>query len=268
MEVIEQRIIYKHKADEFHLYPIGDEHLGTKHCAENRLMAKHKEINLDPLALWIGMGDKCEFITPSDPRWDSGVIADWCDADNIGVDQVERYVGITQSNAKKCLGLINGNHEDAIKKHSHINVQKNCCDALGVPDLRDMAYIKLVFERYRSAERFQVIILATHGSGGAITKGAKMNRLQRLMDNFEADIVFHAHMHDIITDTKPYMTLNAKGEIKQKVRVGAVTGCWFRTYTQGVPSSYGEKKNYPPTMLGCPVVNIRPHLREIEVQGN
>jgi len=221
----------------------------------------------DPLAYWIGMGDDAEFITPSDPRWDIGVIASWVDVDNIAEEQTKTVVEI-QSPAKDCcIGKLTGNHEEGIRIHSHINVHKNICNKLGVPSLGYTAFVRLVFRRRKSSEAHQFVFLVTHGAGCAITKGAKLNRLQRLMDSFEADAYAHAHVHDIITDTKPYLTLNANGEIKQREKVGAMTGSFFTTYAQGVPASYGERKNYPPTVLGCPVFKIKPQEDKIWVEG-
>jgi len=266
MRIIERRITYKSRSTEFHIYPLGDEHLGTKHCAERKLTAKHKEIHDDPFALWLGMGDKCEFIVPKDKRFDGGAIADWVAMDNIGVSQSKRYCELVNSNKDKCLGLLEGNHEDYIKFQSNLDVQSNICDELGVESLSNSAFVKLIFKRAQGGS-FAVTIFATHGAGCAITKGAKLNRLQRNMDNFEADIHFHGHVHDIITDTKPYLTVNKMNELEDRIKVGAMTGCWFRTYSQDISPSYGEKKNYPPTMIGCPMVTIRPDKREIKVQG-
>lgn len=266
MEVIERTFIYG-KADEYHLYPFGDMHMGTQHCYEPGIVKQRDIIKNDPLAYWWDVGDSCEFITPSDPRWDGGGIAKWVEADNIATSQVNHYVEMMQPIANKCIGKNGGNHEDAIRIHNSDNVQKNICDRLDVPNLGYAAFIKLIFHRKNSRESHSYTIFTTHGSGCAITAGAKLVRLQRLMDNFDADIVAHGHVHDILTYTKPYLKLNDNNEVKQRVKVGAMTGCWFRTYTQGVPSSYGERKNYPPVMMGCPRFTIIPDKDVVRVEG-
>jgi len=117
------------------------------------------------------------------------VLAPWMDdPDNIARLQEEKYCQIYRPIAKKCIGLVSGNHEDSIKKHSHINVHKNICDALSVPNLGSSAFIRLRFERENTGHRQNFDIYVAHGAGWAITKGAKLNRLERVMDNFEADI--------------------------------------------------------------------------------
>jgi len=257
MQVKEQLIKYTHHGD-VRIYMIGDEHCGTQHHHASLLKKTIDKIKNDPTAYWVGMGDKCEFITPSDPRWDSGGISDWLHPDNISYDEINYYCDTFTPIKDKCIGLIEGNHEDSIHKHDHIDVQRNICKALGVDNLSYSSFIRFQFRRGRSSERRALTGFFTHGAGCAITSGAKLTRLQRLMDSFDADMVAQGHVHDLLIYEKPYMTLDNSGHIKQKVRIGALTGCYFRTYTQGVPSSYGEKKNYPPVTLGSIVYIYNP----------
>lgn len=264
MQVKEVTIEYK-MTDRFKLHAIGDEHIGTLYCDEDGLISRVKEIKNDPLSLWVGMGDKAEFITPHDPRWMSGVMPEWLHDDNIATDQQDRYCSIYDSIKSKCLGLLEGNHEDAIRIHNHDDVQKNICKNLEVDSLGYSCFLILTFKRKNSNETHRVKGFLTHGSGCAITKGAKLNRLQRIMDNFEADFYAHGHVHDIITDEKPYLGLDDKNRIRHKIKVGAMTGCWFRTYTQDVRASYGERKNYPPTTIGNPVFTIDPNTAMVSV---
>jgi hypothetical protein len=59
------------------------------------------------------------------------------------------------------------------------------------------------------------------------------------------------------------MTVDDSGKIKSKTSQGVVTGCWFRTYSQGITASYGEAKCYPPTEICCAVFIINPNTGEI-----
>ena len=268
MQVIEKTIDYT-RSDEFRLYPLGDIHIGTKHCTESDVQKVINEIKDDPGAIWVGMGDYGEFITPSDKRWDSQSIAEWLQGkqDNIAEEQTKRLVSLLSPIADKCIGLLEGNHEDTIRRYLHIDVQTNLCDRLELENLGYSAWIRLRFARENSNERHVYKCVFSHGAGWAITPGAKMNRLQRFMNSFDARIYGMGHMHDIITHTVPYLELSDANLIKQKERVGAITGCWFKTYSQGVAASYGEKKSYPPTSLGCPVFVIKPTTDEVRVHG-
>jgi hypothetical protein len=118
LEVIERTIDYMMNAAEHKLYPLGDIHLGTKHCTESDIQKTITEIKDNPQAIWIGMGDYGEFITPNDKRWDSKSIADWLkdEQDNIAEVQTEHLQKLLEPIANKCIGLIEGNHEDAIRR--------------------------------------------------------------------------------------------------------------------------------------------------------
>jgi hypothetical protein len=251
--------------DRFRIYAIGDEHLGTLHCDEDGLEKKVLEIGSNKNNRWVGMGDKGEFITPNDPRWESSTIADWLCQDNIARDIEKRYCDIYRKISGQCDGLLFGNHEDSIRKYNHDNVQHNICEDLGVDDLGFSCFITYKFHRKNSTERHNVVGFFTHGTGGAITQPSKMTQLIRIMDNFDANFYAMGHVHDIIMATKPTLYNDSNNKIKHNVVVGATTGCWFKTYTQGVAASYGERKLYPPTTLGCPYFEINPNTGEVTV---
>lgn len=267
MEVHEAVIPYS-RPDTFHFYTFGDKHDGTKHSSDTEFLKIVKKIKEDPLARWVDMGDKMECIAPSDPRWDGGVIEDWVDPDDVALTEANHYMSLVQPIRDKCLGLVLGNHEQKMCKHYHIDIHKYICERLNVTNLGYTAFLKLLFRRGKvHSESHEVLCYLTHGSGCAITKGAKNNRLERIMDNFAADLYAHGHVHDIITNTKAYLTLDANNNIRQRVKIGAMTGCFFRTYTQNVKASYGEMCNYPPVIMGCPVFSITPDKGILQVQG-
>ena len=267
MEVLTVDIPYKTSNSEFRLYAIGDEHVGTKHFAEKQFTKMVNTIKNDPNGMWIDMGDACEFIAPSDPRWDVGGVADWVSPDNIATDQCNYFTKLVEPIKSKCIGKVEGNHCDAMRIHYHIDVHKNICNALGIPSLGYSGYVRFRFKRANSNESHTVTGYFTHGSGSAATKGGKLNRLQRIMDNFEADIYGIGHMHELITDSRPYLSLDDTNHIVHRVKVGAVTGCWFRTYTEGVRASYGEKRGYAPVSIGYPVFTIDPGKGTITVKA-
>lgn len=268
MEVCERRIIYPSRTDTYRLFPISDAHAGTKHCAEELIKRKVNEIKDDPNALWFGGGDLGEFISMNDSRFDIGIISDWVKPDDIVESQRRWIVHLLEPIKDKCLGLLEGNHEDSCRIHFHGDVHQHICEDLGVPNLGYSAFIKLVFSRIDEKSNSKLILChVQHGSGSCITIGAKLNKLQRQMLSFDADIYAMGHMHEILTITTPYLTLDKQNMIKQKVKVGAVTGSWVRAYTQNVRASYAEKRSYPPTSLGAPIFTIRPDKDEITVSG-
>ena len=249
----------------FHLYAFGDTHLGTIHCVEEHIIRKVQEIKADKNAMWIGMGDYAEFITPTDPRWDSGGIADWVKFDDIGHCQEEKVIEIFSPIKDKCIGLLFGNHEESIHKHSHQDVHKHIYEGLGVPNLGYSCFIHFYFHREHSNERHLIKGCFTHGTGNAITEGAKINNLMRFMKSFTADIYGYGHVHDYIPKSLTRLATTEQGKITNKVSIGATTGCWFRTYTQGTQASYGEQKCLPPNELCLAMFTINPNTGFIDV---
>ena len=242
---------------EVHLYLVGDEHAGTLYHSSKDFALTVKTIQNDPTARFILMGDACDFITPSDPRWQGGSICDWVSPDNIALDQANYYCDMIAPIASKCDGKLEGNHEQEIRRHSHVDVQKYICERLGIKDLTFQAWVHYQF-RPTSTQAVGVDAVVTHGAGNAITRGAKLNRLERLMNSFDAQIFGHGHVHDVILHPGyPYLYVTRDGKLKQKRKVGAMTGCYFRTYTQDAESSYGERRCFPPTILGSPMFTIR-----------
>lgn len=265
MQVVEKIIPYKVSNSTFHLYAIGDIHAGTIHCVEKDVERKVQEIKHDRNAYWVGMGDMAEFITPSDPRWDSGGISEWVEIDDIGHSQEKWVIKTLMPIKDKCLGMLFGNHENSIHKHSHQNVHKHICDGLGVTNLGYSCFIHMNFHRENSMEKHLIKGAFTHGTGNAITEGAKINNLMRFMKSFDADLYAYAHIHDYIPKSFTRLGTTDKGKIKNKVAIGATTGCWFRTYTQGIQASYGEMKIYPPSELCCAMFTINPNTGFLDV---
>ncbi|MFC1924284.1 hypothetical protein ACFLXA_02840 [Chloroflexota bacterium] len=259
----------------FKLHPISDEHTGTKYCAEDTLIAKHKEILKDPYSFWIQIGDKVEAITPSDVRYEQKALADWIkDVDDIPNEQARHYCEIVRPSVEakikdtdisKCLGSGWGNHEWTVRKKCHNNVQKTICDSLKIEDLGYTCIYHIIFRRENSTESHMFKGAFTHGSGNAQTRGGKLNKLRKFMNQINADFYCYAHMHDIIIETKPILETNKDGKIIAKEAPGAVTGCYYRTYTQDVISSYGEMRGYDPVPIGSPIFYLDPQHSEVTV---
>ena len=260
-------IIPYRRGDVLHLYTPGDEHQGPVYHAEKAHMAVVNQIKNDPYGMWVGMGDKSECITPSDKRWEWGVLEDWCKPNNIARTQEDHYCDSVASISDKCAGLLEGNHEDAIRIHNHDDVHGNICKNLGVDSLGYTCYIKFTFRRLKSKESHSFIGFFTHGAGCAVTPGAKLTRLHRISNTHtNTRFVAHGHVHDIIADYIPAMTLMQNMEVKNIEKAVAMTGCFFRTYTVGVRASYGEKKNYSPTTIGTTMFTINPNTDTVNVE--
>jgi hypothetical protein len=265
LQVKEVMIKYR-RSDKFSIYTLGDIHLGTIHCAEHQLKNKINEIKKDPMAYWVGMGDYGDYITPKDKRWSSGDIAPWVKQDDIGESVRERLRELFEPIKDKCIGLLYGNHEVSYSKQNDGKVHEHICKDLKLDNLGYSCFIHFIFKRIGSTESHLIKGFFTHGNGGARTPGAKLNYLRDVMSSFDANIYGYAHVHDIKVHSPDVLKSTDSLEISAKSKIGALTGCWFRTYTQGKVASYGEVKVYPPSRIGCPKFIICPNQGSISVE--
>lgn len=266
MEVIEKTISYK-RADKFHLYGLGDMHLGVVHCDEGRLREKVAEIKcLGKKAFWIGMGDYGDLVTPSDfKRWDGKILAPWMkgNEDNIGPTQVRKVDEILRPIWGQCLGLIEGNHDENIRKYNHYDFMKELLlkanEKHDVPYAGVDCFIRLNFKRENSNEAHDIIIHARHGEGHARTSGARALAVLRLATSMvNAHITLSAHLHGQESPDIPERLVLKGGRIKSFETIAVMTGAWIRAYMQGVPPCYLERWGSPPSTLGCPRIVIEP----------
>lgn len=237
-----------------------------KHCDEELLKEKVEEIRQDKNALWLGMGDYGDCITPSDfKRWDGRILADWMrsNEDNIGPTQVERTDDILSPIWDKCLGLIEGNHDEGIRRYNHYDFMKELLKKANkkytVPYAGTQCFVRLNFKRENSTESHDFIIHARHGEGSARTSGARALAVLRLSQSMvNAHITLMGHLHGQESPDIPQRLLLRGGRIKQFETVATMTGAWIRAYMQGVPPCYLERWGTPPSTLGCPKITLEP----------
>lgn len=256
----------------FRIYPIGDVHIGTVHHDRNHWLRDIQRIADDPNAYWIGMGDFCECIVLSDPRFEASEIAPEF-RDKIGTlakSQFERFIADVEPIKHKCLGLLEGNHEFQLKRRHYIDVVLDACRELGVPMLTDTAMLRLIFRRVGEDggrhKSHVLTIFAEHGNGGGRKTGGKINSLEDMMGPFDADIYLRGHVHQKLATKHPRISVPAYGEAKMvaKTRLCVLTGCYYKTYEAG-SSSYGQRSGYNPTELGCVTINYFPRYGTLEV---
>ena len=263
MQVIRKEIEYG-RADKFTFYPIGDMHTGVIHCDEDLLKETVSEINHNPKAIWLGMGDYADLITPGDfRRWEGKILAPWMKGaeDNIGPTQLERVDEILSPIWNKCLGLIDGNHDDEIRRAHHYNFMgellKKANRKHEVPHAGVSCFLELIFRRKGSAEAHSFIIHARHGEGAARTSGARSMAVLRLSQSMvNAHVTLMGHLHGQESPDRPQGLLLQRGKIKSFESIATMTGAWLRAYMQDVPPCYLER-------WGCPKIIFEPNKQSM-----
>ena len=288
MQASGQRIIWHGSmSDDIKSVYFSDIHWMAKACAEKEVLRQRDAILNDPNTFWIGGGDYGEFIGFGDAkRFDPDAVAEHVkvsDMARLGQKTYEAVRDIFKPIAHKCLGLIVGNHEKQyMRRMQQEDLHGWLCTELGVPNLGYSCFMDLVFcrasnvdepslqakkpprrgyRRHNATETFRVF--CHHGAGAAQTKGGKINRLVKFMQNFDADIFFMGHVHDNVgTRITPLGASKDCTEICHKEKIGVVSGSYLKTYCQGV-TTYGEQKGYDPVTLGAAWVKINPASRKM-----
>lgn len=280
MEVIVKNYEYT-LTDKFYLYGLGDIHAGAVHCDEPALQETVYEIKqLGKQAIVVGMGDYGDCITPNDlKRWDARILAPWLlndmnpklpywmrsNMDNIGPGILRRVDEILSPIWGSFVGLIEGNHDESIRKYTHYNFMKELLIKVNkkhtVPYGGVQSFVVLHFHRKNSREVHEIIIHARHGEGAARTSGARAMAVLRMSQSTPcADITLMGHLHGQESPDIPQeLTVrNTRHKLKERNRLATMTGAWLLAYKQGVPPSYLERYGSPPSVIGCPRIVIQP----------
>ena len=203
------------------IYGLTDFHAGNKTFDEGNLRDTIAEIQSNPFARTFLLGDLCEFIGRLDKRFAMEAIPDRFirDMDNLFMAQADYVIELLLPIADKIIGMHGGNHEEAILRyHSfdpHAYIVARLSEKLGRPIVNlgyGAAFTRLKIKRGKHSD---VIIFHTaHGTGGGEYKGAKANRLQRLLAKFQADIYLRGHTHELFAFNQPAIGIPRKGELK------------------------------------------------------
>jgi len=242
---------------------IGDLHVGNKGFDERDLKTVIQKVQADDYARWFAMGDLAECINLNDPRFKLENIPAMFHQhlENLPQVQVNHVCELLAPIKDKCIGFHAGNHEEKILQYSksidpmfdYRSLFPRETANLG----RGVAGTRLRFKDGVHVDTVKVF--TTHGHTGAITQGAKINRLIKLAEGFpNFDIYGLAHTHSLDIEQQPALDITRSGKLKliENERTFALTGCYFKTYQEG-HASYGEVRNYPPTRIGSPYITIR-----------
>lgn len=272
-------IYYPSRASEIEIWNFSDLHMMTKSCAMDEILEDVEIVRNNPNAFWFGGGDYCEFISPTDKRFDPNSVDESIkikDLGQLGKMGMEKTRDLFKSIAPKCIGMLFGNHETGyMATKEQWGLHHWLCTELGVPDLGYCALFDVVFIRAPGKPRlvrktedtrggWTVRIFAHHGAGFATTPAGKLNRLMQFMDSFRADVYFCGHVHDQKGQRLTKLGADADcKKIKGITQLGVISGGYFKTYQQGV-TSYGEMKGYRPTVLGAAKVIFLPDKQEFK----
>lgn len=273
MRLLERKVDYASRADEFTLYQLGDTHRGSKHHDEAALVRDVKEILDDKHGLWVGTGDWLDAILPGDKRFHTSEIhPDYLtDIHNAPRHATYDLAEILAPIADKCLGIVRGNHDMTLEKQHYYSVGHALHEHLELPYCGGKGFIRLRFNRGRAVTTLAIHLW--HGKGGGTSPASALNCLAKQMQAFpDMDITCIGHFHKKAYYAPEELTIPRTGKLtlRAKSRFGQSNGSYLRGYADG-GDSYVDDAGYPPMQQGMVRYVIRPgahdRAEQIEVRS-
>lgn len=257
------------------LVPIGDAHIGSIGCDEEKVAEAVAEGCLPDTLIFI-TGDVVDGIVPGDKRWENA-IANGKQLDDLVPNQFLRAIELLKPATGRIIGAMMGNHDGHwLAQHGVRIIWKWFLDQIATRDLGTSCFFDVaVWFRDADGTRRKsgapadktVRLTSVHGgSGGGNTYGGKINAGMRWGDGtYGADVIVfpHTHMMSGILDPK----LGANADCSDSAVHNQLTvwsGGFLRSYIPSV-TTYPERKAMRPVALGAPVIRIYPHRTRVEI---
>jgi hypothetical protein len=267
MRAIEHRIDVDSRLEIVRLVFHGDAHIGAGLTDEKLLRDVAASLGMEN-TYWLDLGDRCEFINPSDRRFDPAALASWIkvrDLADLAACQTTRYAEIFKPYIGTCLAGLSGNHELTLSRKYERDIYAEANAKLGLAPERCLGYsgfVRLRIYRKKTANPWSLTIYISHGFGGGWLAGAKALRLERLPMAFNADIYAQGHSHTKMAFCKRRVGIGSRSNtIREQpyalVNVGA--------YMRGELGGYAEEHQYYPQGLGPVEVWLYPQTQEMKI---
>lgn len=259
-----KRIEYESADSTYAITFLGDMHIGSAYCDEKTLQADIIAISADPDARWVGMGDICEWIQRSDPRFATDELSPWISTKTRDIVKAEREhaVELLWPIREKCLGLIEGNHERSIARHNERDVYAQLAEdlELGKDSLLGPAgFMRIVFS-CKGGKAFTLRSFLTHGWWSGRYYSSSIFPLERLASDVDADLVVCAHNHQKGAFTVQRFVCDRANNVYQKEILCVNTGCYL------YPSSWSRSKGFKPAQHGAKVVHVIPYYKTLHTE--
>ncbi len=232
---------------EIHLYPLVCWHVGAKQSSTKFIEKVISEIQADPLARWIYMGDAGECVTKAS----KGNIYE--QLLNPG-DQLRMAAEYLTPIRDKGLFGIRGNHGNRIDRETGVGWDEMLCARVGVPYMGVSVLSNIILSVDRTS-RVGASVYVHHGSASAITPAGKMSAARKPEKFITADVMITAHTH-ACGEAWPPMHVAYADAAQRRIR-------WYtqRIFVAGSAydsrSGYAEEKMYPPILPEHLVITLK-----------
>ncbi len=262
------RVDLDKSADHFSLVCVGDMHIGSVNCDEDKIARDISRIAKSQTTRAIVIGDIIEGINTSDPRFDFKSLAPQfrnCDITNLSQLQAEAAAELLTPITEHADGFLIGNHEDVVFRKYHYDPMVDMLARLYPGDKYQQHRRNW---KYGCVARYKVTkggmpaldfeVYATHGTGSSSTKEGALKKCKKLAEVVDVDVYMCGHHHKRIHDSETQLRVkwNGNGGRVGHRRKGFVsTGAYMKTYLDGY-AGYGERRTYAPVEIGSTVIDF------------
>jgi predicted phosphodiesterase len=260
-------IEFENYNEPIYLFPFGDVHRTAPNCDEERWLefldwAKHKK-----RAYFLGMGDYLDLASTSERViLGNKNLHDSTLTTLDGHYEVEtiRFWNEIKFMQDRIIGLVEGNHygefQSGITTTQYL-AQKMKCKYLGV-----CSFIRLIIKQKGAHRGYNSLdICVHHGKGASTMVGGSLNRVEKMLFGFDADIYLMGHDHKKSCSYVPTMHLSRGGgkalRLHQKKKLIARTGSFLKGYVDG-KKSYVADGAMNPTDLGTIKIELTPKRKQ------
>ena len=250
---------------------MGDIHLGSASCDEEKLEQDIETIANLPNCCVILMGDVCDLITANDiKRKDFRGMAEWIkvkDLEDLPKRQADEFLNRIKPIKDKILGGLAGNHEETIRRYYSFDVHTYICGRLGIYNMGYVAFSRLRLLSPNGKCYRTISCFTEHGSGGSTTIAGNINRINRRRETIWANIIAMGHVHRKLSYETIALSLsgnnNGNLHLMEHPTLMLITGSYLKTFAPPSYVNYSERMGYAGVPLGCKGVCIR-QIRERE----
>lgn len=150
------------------------------------------------------------------------------------------------------LNIMSGNHESRVVKETGIDVSKSLSDRLGVEYSGDSCWFDI------KCGKVKYLFYVTHGYGSASTITGKLNRIWKIAETFECDLLAMGHVHELSDFHKIKETVRYGHEIKKETML-LITGHYLcyddRSYARTASMTIGK--------IGSPIIHLNDNEKKI-----
>lgn len=234
-----------------YLAPLGDIHYGLR--ASNRAMfERYLDFILNtPDCYTIFLGDQAENATRDSVGF--GMFEE-----NVHLpDQIDYLAEVLEplAEAKKILGIQDGNHEYRSTAKLGIRPMRLVAQRLSIPYLGFQGYLRVLV----GGQKYD--IMTAHGRGGGRTTAGKVRAAEIPAEVTECDIYLTGHNHMPGYHRKSRFEIDSNNNLARRDRhfvyCGALVDYW---------DTYAEKEMLPPSSFGMPLITLYGDVHRVGVE--